>query len=291
VFGRKKSRAGLGLTNGEAWLSPLGGWGEQSERNGAAGYDAKLYGMVAGADAEVAPDLRLGLAFAYTQSRIKSASDSTDNSLTVDGYEASIYGAWDVAEDISLLGGLSFGRNEFDGSRHMSFATLNRTARASYGGYAFSAETSVEKRFLVADALTFTPSVGLRYRASWDEGYAETGANALNLQVDGQQSRNLLSGVDGQLDYMLANGVELSANAGVAYDLINDRSRLTLAYQGASANPFQVDGAQGDPWTGHAGVGLKINLDSGVDINAAYQFGTGDGLSSHTAGLSAKFAF
>ncbi len=289
--GHGHGNAGLGLANGAVWMSPLGGWAHQSQLDDATGYDAQFYGMIGGADAEVSPGLRLGLALAYVQTRVDSASDIVDNRLVVDGYEASLYGTWDVAEDVSLLGDLTFGRNEFDGSRHMSFATLSRTAQASYGGYAFSAETSVEKRFLVANALTFTPSVGLRYRASWDEGYAETGANALNLQVDGQQSRNLLSGVDGQFDYMLANGMELSANAGVAYDLINDRSHLTVAYQGAASNSFQVDGPKGNPWTGHAGVGLLINLDSGVDVSAAYQFGAGDGLSTHTAGLSAKLAF
>ena len=109
--------------------------------------------------------------------------------------------------------------------------------------------------------------------------------------MDGQQSRSLFSGVDGQLDYMLANGMELSANVGVAYDLINDRSHLTAAYQGAATNSFQSDGPQGDPWTGHAGVGVLINLDSGVDVSAAYTLGAGDGLSSHTAGLNAKWAF
>ena len=269
----------------------LGGWAHQSELDDAAGYDAQLYGMIGGADAEVSSGLRLGLALAYAQTRADSVSDIIDNSLTIDSYEASLYGTWEVAADVSLLGDLSLGRNEFDGARHMAFATLNRTAEASYGGYAFTAEASVEKRFGLTNHLTFTPSVGLRYRANWDEAYAETGANALNLQVDGQQSRHLLSGVDGQLDYMLANGVELSANAGIAYDLINDRSHLTVAYQGAATNSFQVDGPKGSPWTGHAGVGVQMNLDSGVDLSAAYTLGAGDGLSSHTAGLSAKWAF
>ena len=170
---------------------------------------------------------------------------------------------------------------------------LPRTASPSFSirGYSFNAGSSAEKRFRLADALSFTPSLGLHYSAAWDDSYDETGANALSLQVNARYGQNLLSGLDGRLDYMMADGVELSANAGVAYDLINNRSRLTVAYQGASASSFQVEGPNGSPWTGHAGVGLKINLDSGVDINAAYQFGTGDGLSSYTAGLNAKWAF
>jgi len=90
---------------------------------------------------------------------------------------------------------------------------------------------------------------------------------------------------------MMADGVELSANAGGAYDLLNNRGRVTVAYQGASGSAFQVEGPNGSPWTGHAGVGVLMKLDSGVDVSAAYALGAGDGLSSHTAGLNAKWAF
>jgi outer membrane autotransporter protein len=283
--------SGLGLSKGVAWASPLGGWAHQSELDGSAGYDAKLYGMIAGADAEMAPDLRAGLAFAYTQSRLADVSDIISNKMTVDSYQAFAYGTWDVAEDVRLRGSISGGRNQFDGTRQIAFSTLSRTAESSYEGYSFTAGSSAEKRFRLADALTFTPSVSLRYGAAWDDGYAETGANALNLQVEDRHSQNLLSGVDGRFDYMLANGVELSATAGLAYDLLNNRSRLTVAYQGASTSSFQVEGPNGSPWTGHAGVGVLMKLDSGVDVSAAYTLGAGDGLSSHTAGLTAKLAF
>jgi uncharacterized protein with beta-barrel porin domain len=149
----------------------------------------------------------------------------------------------------------------------------------------------LENRFYLGESLIFTPSMGVRYEATWDKGYAETGAGALNLHVDSRHDQNLRTGLDGRLDYMLASGLELSGSGGLAYDLLNERSRTTVAYEGATARAFQVEGPEASALSGHMGVGMLIKLRNGVDLSAAYNLGLGDGLSSHTAGLNAKWAF
>jgi hypothetical protein len=90
---------------------------------------------------------------------------------------------------------------------------------------------------------------------------------------------------------MLASGLELSGSGGLAYDLLNERSRATVAYEGATTRAFQVEGPEASALSGHMGVGMLIKLRNGVDLSAAYNLGLGDGLSSHTAGLNAKWAF
>jgi uncharacterized protein with beta-barrel porin domain len=90
---------------------------------------------------------------------------------------------------------------------------------------------------------------------------------------------------------MLQNGLELSANGGIAYDFLNERSHLTVAYEGAATRSFQVEGPEASALSGHMGVGMLMKLRNGVDLSAAYNLGLGDGLSSHTAGLNAKWSF
>ena len=283
--------SGLGLANGTAWTSPLGGRAHQSEIDASSGYDARLYGMIAGADADVSERMRLGMAFAYSQNSLKSVSDVIDNTMHIDSYDATLYGVMDVTKAMRLRAGVGGGWHQFDGTRHLAFASLTRTAEASYDGYSANAAVFLENSFSLGDSMTFTPSVGIRYESSWDNSYLETGASALNLHVGARHDQNLQPSLDGRFDYMLSNGLELTASGGLAYDLLNERSRLSVAYEGASTSSFLVEGPEASALSEHMGVGMLMKLRNGVDLSAAYNLGLGDGLSSHTAGLTAKWAF
>jgi len=227
--------ANLGLSTGEdvisdkqIWAKPFGSWAKQGDRNGVSGFDARTGGLVIGADGVLTEHDRLGAAFAYAHTNVNGNDSSTAQSAKIDSYQAMLYGSHSIDERTELSWQGDVGINRTDGERSINFGGLSRRAASSYNGWSAHVGTGVARVFSLTDALSVAPSLRLDYTSLTTRGYTETGAGALNLQVDSQRTEELIVAAESKLSYAVATDTTIVANLGVGYNLLAKSAQIHL---------------------------------------------------------------
>lgn len=285
-----------GLSSGDApqtednlWLKAFGSQAEQDQRSGISGYDADTQGLAIGADAAISETTRLGMAFAYARTNLDNDSRVAPQSAKIDTFLLIGYGSYALAEDTELNFQLDVGQNRSKGKRHMPFANL--TATSDYDSYSAHAGVGIGHSLRLSEQLTFVPSARVDYTWIESEDYQEKGAEALNLNVQGSDSEELLFSVDGKLDYAFSEATVLSANLGAGYDVINEQSSITSLYAGAPGAAFKTPGMEMEPWLARMGLGLTHTLDNGTEVSLRYDAEARSGFTNQGASLKARWAF
>jgi outer membrane autotransporter protein len=260
------SDAGRGL-----WVRGFGGHGNTDGDGNAAASSLRSTGLSIGLDAEVSEGLRVGAAVTSGTSRL-----STDNNETgkTRGTAVAVYGGYTAGPwNFSGSASMSWGKNHMD--RGIAFGTLNRIASGDFD----SGTQSVygEATYTMAmDGWTLRPLAGLSLSRSKSDGFTETGAGALNLQVAGQtihSSKSLL----GATASFEAGRIRFEPRVIWAHEFGDLNKTMTAQLQGAAAAfPFEIAGAAlkrdslivGMSATGSIGKGVDLFADVQAEHNA-----------------------
>lgn len=97
----------------------------------------------------------------------------------------------------AIVGGAYHG---YDVDRKIQFASIDRTARSRPGAWEFDAALATGYDF-AASGFVFGPVTSLQYTFLGVQGFTETGAQSLNLDVDPYNSGSLLYSLGGQVAY------------------------------------------------------------------------------------------
>jgi outer membrane autotransporter protein len=281
--------SGDAITEGNLWVKTFGSWAEQEERSGISGYDANTKGLVIGADTAVSEFARLGLAFAYAQTDLDNNSRIAPQDAQIDTFQLIGYGSYALSADTELNFQLDAGQNRTDGKRHMPFA--DATAKADYDGYNIHAGLGIGHNIRLSEQLTFVPSARADYTWIGTDSYHEKGAGALNLDVDSNDSEELLLSIDGKINYSLSEATVMSANIGAGYDVIDEDSAITSTYAGAPGAAFRTPGMDMEPWLARAGLGLTHTLTGGTEVSLRYDAEARSDFTNQGASLKARWAF
>lgn len=281
--------SGDALSNGDLWIKTFGSWAEQNERSGISGYDANTKGLAIGADAAVSETTRLGLAFAYAQTDLNSDSRVAPQSAQIDTFQLIGYGSYALSSDTELNFQLDAGQNRNESKRHMPFA--DATAHADYNGYNVHAGIGIGHNMHLSEQLTFVPSARADYTWIGTDSYHEKGAGALDLDVDSNDTEELLLSIDGKLNYALSEATLLSANLGAGYDVIDEDGTITSTYAGAPGAAFRTQGLDLEPWLARAGLGLTHTLSGGTEVSLRYDAEARSDFTNQGASVKARWAF
>lgn len=281
--------SGDALSNGNLWIKTFGSWAEQNERSGISGYDANTKGLAIGADTAVSETTRLGLAFAYAQTDLDSDSRVAPQSAQIDTFQLIGYGSYALSADTELNFQLDAGQNRNESKRHMPFA--DATAHADYNGYNVHAGIGIGHNMHLSEQLTFVPSARTDYTWIGADSYHEKGAGALDLDVDSNDTEELLFSIDGKLNYALSEATLLSANLGAGYDVIDENGTITSTYAGAPGAAFRTQGLDLEPWLARAGLGLTHTLSGGTEVSLRYDAEARSDFTNQGASVKARWAF
>lgn len=182
----------------------------------------------------------------------------------VDAHVLGIYGSKALPNEMQLDFQADIGRSHIDGSREIDFGGSNRTARSSYATYSAHVGMGLSKDIALTGRTTLTPDVRADYTQLRGRGYSESGADALNLNVDASTIRAFVLSVGGRVRHALTNHSWLSANLGAGYDTINDRGNLVSVY--AVAPGQSTTGIDHSPWLVNTGVGYTYAANSGMQV-------------------------
>jgi outer membrane autotransporter protein len=141
---------------------------------------------------------------------------------------------------------------------------------ADYNSLTATAGAGLGRTDGIGEATRFTPSIRADYTWIKDKGYTETGAGALNLDVKGRTSDELILAVDGKVAHETGAGTTLTANLGVGYDVLNQQASITAAFAGAPGAAFTTRGLDPSPWVLRGGLGMVKTMQSGMELAARY---------------------
>ncbi|MDX2463061.1 MAG: autotransporter domain-containing protein [Porticoccus sp.] len=271
ISSRQDTQQGLSsgdgfMTDRHIWFKPFGGWTKQDLRQGVSGYDIDSYGLAMGVDGDVSSSWNVGAAFAYINSDVESNLATGAQTVDMNSYLAKVYAtmALDATTALNLQAGV--GVSDYDSNRRIFNGDV---ATADYDSWNTQLNAELERSFQVNDKTMVTPYVHADYSYVNVDGYRESGAGALSLNVDEDSADSLIIGTGVKANHAASDSLLLMANAGIGYDVKTDRSSLTSSFAGGGAQ-FTTDGIEPDEWVYNAGVGAKYSLANGTEITAAY---------------------
>jgi outer membrane autotransporter protein len=231
----------------------------------------------------------MGFGGGYAHNRIRGLDSSSRTDA--ESYQGHLYG--NLSRGAYTLDAiLSFGQNLYDASRPVRFGTIDRTAKGDYTGQQYSGY--LEGGYtLKGSGLALTPLVSLQYQRLHLGGYTETGADALNLTVEGQDYNLFQSGLGAKLAYpiLTASGRFIpEVHAKWLYDFIGDRQETTTQLAGGGT-AFATGGLDPAQSSYNAGAKLTWMVKDNVTVSVSYDLGLKEGFAGHSGHLHVRYAF
>jgi uncharacterized protein with beta-barrel porin domain len=271
------------------WFTPVGAWTRQQGRDGVDGYRAQSGGMVLGADTAVSAGDRVGGAFSYSRASIDGRGAAAQ-SAHIDVYRLMAYGRHSI-DDSTFVGWQGdFGTTQTSGDRSIAFGGLARRADSDYSGTVAHIGADIGRAFLIDSATQFTPSLRADYAVVRNKAYAETGAGALNLNVQAQKTEQFLLAAHATLTHDVSEGLQLSGNLGLGYDFLARRDRVVSAFAGGGPT-FATEGLRAQRLVVTGGLGLTLMKAKGLELTARYDVELRRSFSNQSIGfkLAKKF--
>jgi outer membrane autotransporter protein len=272
IQGRSSSLRGMSsgdeyIGTRDVWMKGFGSWANQNDINGVSGYKINTGGLAIGIDKGLSRKTNIGAVFAFSNSGVSSNSSSAPSGVTVNSYQAGVYGDYAIHPQLIANAQVDIGMNQNNAYRNITFMGTN--ANSSYKSYSGHVGTGVKYLMPINPESTFIPSVRVDYTTVQSQAYTETGAGALNLSVGQQTYSTLIPSADLRIDHSLDSKLTLSANAGAGYNTLSNQVTATSAYQGGGT-VFATNGLAVSPWLYNAGVGIVGQINKTLQLNVRY---------------------
>ncbi|MGV3570465.1 MAG: autotransporter domain-containing protein [Ramlibacter sp.] len=269
------------------WVSAAGVAGSTSGDGNAAGFSTSGQAIGIGADAEIAPNLRAGLALVRGSQHQSFDGSADDNRLTT--HAGAAYGEL-AAGPWSLKAVVGYGRSDVRTRRVVAVGAVGGLARASYTGRQASAYGEVARSWVLAGGDELQPVLALEHLRSRTPAYTERGAGPLNLAVGAEERHSTRSHAGVRYARRFGDGDFRLQGRLLWWHEFGDADRGALNAGFAAAGPaatFSVRGVDlprdgltlGTTLTGRIGRHAHLFLDVGAEVRRRQWLGAA------TAGL------
>lgn len=293
--------SGDAISDASFWFKTFGGDVQQDSIGGVEGYDASIFGMTLGYDAQINPYLCLGIAGGISEANTESTS-SQETRIT--SYQGVLYGSFDSDND--NLGNhyyidafLAFSSNDYQSTRSIYNGDV---ATGNYAGRQTSSKVEVGYT-IERGKFEFTPLASLEYTRLRMDPYTEKGSDAWNLSVEEQGEDVIKTGIGFQLSCLIETQ---SVSKGVAenpsdkwiptfravylYDSNADVAETTASFVGGG-DSFITQGADVDRSSILLGAGLAFLSQKGMSLTGNYSYEHKEGFSGHAYDLTLRVDF
>lgn len=251
------------------WMDGFGHWARQDAQGGLAGYDYRLAGAALGADQLMADDLLVGVSFGQSNADIDVDDHMAQGDI--DSYFGSLYGSY-FTDRMYVDATVSYGRQRYENTRRVEVGTVSGAAHSSHDGDVYSAHAETGWN-LSLKPWTLQPFAALRYTFLDEDGYAESGAEGVNLRVKERRTDSLVSNLGLRFacpfekDHWLCIP-EVTVAWDHDFDL--DDRRITAAFEGAPTTTFVTDGRDIDRDGLVLGAGLTVIRRNNLSLSLTY---------------------
>ncbi|MGB0792595.1 MAG: autotransporter domain-containing protein, partial [Opitutales bacterium] len=162
-------------------------------------YENEREGFRVGADYHGAGNLQIGVFAARDFNEVDYAPGS---SMSSDSIQFGAYATLNDGAGTYLDAIVSAGTMDVDTRRAIAFSTVDRSASGETESLQFNAAVSLGRDFKFGN-FTFGPHAGLELSQVKIDGFAESGADSLNLGLEDQTVKSLTSEIGGHLSYRM----------------------------------------------------------------------------------------
>ncbi|HUK03913.1 MAG TPA: autotransporter outer membrane beta-barrel domain-containing protein, partial [Burkholderiales bacterium] len=237
-------------------------------------------------------DFRLGLAFGYARSDVDGNSAAAPQSAKVNSYQVLFYGSRSLGQDMDVNFLAGFGLHDNSTRRTINLgAGGSAQASGNFGATSANVGAGISRLYRLGSAASFTPSVRADYTWIRNNSYLESGAGALGLNVNDNDTAALVVAADGKYLREISDRARFSANLGLGFDLINDRTTITSAFAGTPTAAFSTLGMKLDPWIVRGGLGYTYRTAEGVELTGRYDLVVRSGFTNQTLSVNARWSF
>ena len=246
------------------WFRGIGSFGSLAGNAAAPGFSAATGGFLAGLDRPLAPGWFAGGAAGYAHSGVNEQSTSSG---AIDTARLALYGGGEWGP-VVLSTTAGYAHDWIDTGR--GFAGVG-TAAESHGGNEATAGAQ-GARFFRFGEVALAAKAGVQYLHLGESGFAETGANGLDL-VSGNRSTDSFQPylrLSAARDFETADGLDLAPTVRLGYGrevLSNSRAVTVGALDGTA---FLVEGVKPSRDLLTAGVGLTARARDDLFLYARY---------------------
>jgi uncharacterized protein with beta-barrel porin domain len=210
--------------------------------NNLASLDYNVFQSTYGLQYDASRQWSVGAAFGYGQANLYNYeyANSTINSNTYSG------GAWAIyrpSTPWTITGLVGYMNLQYDSDRSIAFGGLDRNATASWSGNGFTTALQAQYDWILSsdksdrNAVRFKPNTYLAYSLHSQGDITESGADSLNLAIDGHTADSLVYGIGFTLEtpIQLASSTRLIPRLSVGYEYdfngdANEEHQLTASF-------------------------------------------------------------
>lgn len=250
---------------GGMWGQAFGSGLQQDERQSVDGYDAKIYGAIAGMDNTVSSGLRLGLAAGYANTQIDGDGATSANSTDINSYLGLLYASY-KGTNWYASGRTGFTWHDYDTKRVLT-VPFNDTASASHDGQQYTAALEVGAPLRMSGS-TITPVASLTYNRLNQDGYTERSGAGMALAIGDQDTDSLQSGLGVKALLPIAADTFLEGRAIWLHEFEDTEQQVTASF--AQGTPFSAAGPSVGRDTAAIGAGLMAYAAPGVTFQINY---------------------
>lgn len=279
---------GDAAANNGAWLKGFGSWGEQDAKDGFDGYKTRTGGLVLGADTEAGRGI-VGLALSYADSKVDQQDFRAGDSAKVKSFQLTGYATQDFGQGY-LDGMLAYAQHRYDSHRATALA---RTAVGDYDGNQVTAKIGGGYRMALQGNTVLTPLASVEWTRVRQDGYTETGADALNLVVDAKTTSRTRASLGARLSSEMAKGNSVyrpEIHALWSHDFGNRNTDTTAAYAGGGA-AFTTTGLTLPRNSFNLGVGVTLLTGKNTSVQVLYDLEKRSGYTGHTGQVTGRYTF
>lgn len=242
------------------------------------GFKGNSKGVALGFEKDLNDALKIGLAYAYTQSDIKSSYRKMD----ADTHGLNLYGEYKPSNwFVNAIAGLAWSDYEAK-----AWSVLG-TTKSDFDVYTYSAQATTGYQFDVAQNMKITPSAGLRYINFRQKSYTDSDHKRISAT-----NADILTAMLGAT----FNGTYTTGKAewtpfvklGLSYDLHSKASNSIVSLSNGTS--YYVPGRHLKRLGLTGGVGTEVRVGN-WDLSIGYDLDARKEYRNHTGALKAKYHF
>ena len=279
-------------TNWNSWVMGTESFSRSYNLSEAPGYKNDAGGFLAGADYRWSEAFSTGLyaGYQYNYAKYGGGSSTRGNSALFGAYAS-----WQNEDGYYVNSVIGGGYTGTQTRRAINFSTINRTARANPNSGQFSAALNLGKDFEFGN-WTVGPILGGQYTYAGVGGFAETGADSLDLALGQQNANSLRSTLGGRVAYtwQVAEKITLIPEARMLWmhEFLNNPRNISSALDGGSGPTFGYE--TGTPYRNSVFAGAGLSAQIGDQWNASVFYNVNFGAQTYlenSISASLNFAF
>lgn len=266
------------------WAKVYGSKGQQDNKNGINGFDVNAYGIGIGADGEIAPKQRIGVALFYTHAKVDVNNMNQNSDLDV--YTALVYGNAPINAKTDFLYQAGYTWQKSNSDRRDFF---NDQYTADFTAKTVSLDLKLMQNYKLDNGLSIRPLIETTYRHYTSPSYTENGTGTVGaLSVEKFTSTQLIASTGAIAEYKIAKDSKIITDIRLGYDFHHDEQTVTSSYAGGYS--FTTNGIENGGWQYDIGIGYETLDVLGGELNFMYNYqGQGNSFDNHV--FSAKYVY